>query len=151
VELRRPRIRNRGADELVDARLDSEQEVPRGGRDREERRVEAREGGRAGENAEVVDDVVDLRPRLLGGPGDEPEQPLVRVRLAEQVDRLLREDVTSDLAAVLLGQVVPKAREDDAVQTPILRRLRRRRAEDMYGQAQASECWVGLGETPDLA
>jgi hypothetical protein len=105
----------------VDARLDGEQEVPRGGRDREEGGVEPGEGDRAGEDAEVVDDVVDLRPRLLGGPGDEPEQPLVRVRLAEQVDRLLGEDVTSDFAAVLLGQVVPKAREDDAVQISILR------------------------------
>jgi hypothetical protein len=69
-----------------------------------------------------VDDVVDLHPRLLGGPADQAQQPLVRVCLAEQVDRLLGKDLTSDFAAVRLGQVVPKAREDDAVQTPILRR-----------------------------
>jgi len=112
----------------VDARLDGEQEVPRGRRDREEGRVEAREGGGAGEDAEGVDDVVDLGARSLRGPTDQPEQPLVRVRLAEQVDRLLGEDLASDLAAMLLGQVVPKAREDDAVQTPILRRPRGSRA-----------------------
>jgi two-component system, cell cycle sensor histidine kinase and response regulator CckA len=75
-----------------------------------------------------VHDLVGLLPRPLGGPADQLEQPLVRVGLAEQVDRLPGEDLASDVAAVLLGQVVPKAREDDAVQTPILRRLKGRRA-----------------------
>jgi hypothetical protein len=107
----------------VDARLDGEQEVPGRRRDREEGRVEAREGRLAGEDAEGVDDVVDLAAGRLGGPSDQAEQPLVRVCLAEQVDRLVGEDFPSEVTAVLLGQVVPKAREDNAVQAPILRRL----------------------------
>jgi hypothetical protein len=133
MELRRPRVRNRRADKLVDARLDGEQEVPGRRRDREEGRVEAREGGGAGEDAEVVDDVVDLAAGPLGGPADQPEQPLVRVRLAEQVDRLVGEDLAGDVAAVLLGQVVPKAREDDAVQRVIVCRGRYRALPDPRG------------------
>jgi len=107
----------------VDPRLHGQQEFPSGRRDREEGWVEPREGRLAGEDAEVVDDLVDAAPRRLGGSRDQPEQALVRVRLAEQVDRLLREDLTSQIAAVGLGQEVPKAREDNAVQAPILCRL----------------------------
>jgi hypothetical protein len=69
-----------------------------------------------------MDHVVDLAAGRLGRPPDQAEEPLVRVGLAEQVDRLVGEDVTGEVAAVRLGQVVPEAREDDAVQAPILRR-----------------------------
>ena len=52
----------------------------------------------------------------LRGPRDQVEEPLVGVGLAEQVDRLLREELARQVAAVGLGQVIPEAREDDAVQ-----------------------------------
>jgi hypothetical protein len=125
VQLGRTRVRNRRADELVNARLDREQEVPGRGRNREEGRVEAREGRRAREDAEVVDDLIELAAARLGSPSDQAEQPLVRVGLAEQVDRLVGEDLPSEIAAMLLGQVVAKAGEDDPVQGLILRRLER--------------------------
>ena len=52
----------------------------------------------------------------LRGPRDQVEEPLVGVGLAEQVDRLLGEELARQVAAVGLGQVIPEAREDDAVQ-----------------------------------
>jgi CheY-like chemotaxis protein len=73
-----------------------------------------------------VDDVVDRGAGGFRSAADQRQQPLVRVRLAEQIDRFLGEDLTSELTAVGLGQVVPKAGEDDAVQAPILRRPKRR-------------------------
>jgi hypothetical protein len=106
--------------ELVDPRFHRQEKLPGRRRDREEGRVEAGEGGLAGEDAEVVQDVIDVPPRGLRGARDQPEQTFVRVRLAEQVDRLLGEELASQIAAVGLGQVIPEAREDDAVQTPIL-------------------------------
>jgi hypothetical protein len=100
----------------VDPRLDRQQEVPRRWRQRVEARIEAGERRRAGEDAEVVDDVVYLAARSLRRPSDQPEQALVRVRLAEQVDRLAREELADEVAAVLRGDPVAEAREDDAVQ-----------------------------------
>ena len=50
------------------------------------------------------------------GTRDQVEQALVGVGLAEQVDRLVREQLPGEVDTVGLGQVVPEAREDDAVQ-----------------------------------
>ena len=104
----------------MDARLDRQQELPGRRGNCEEGRVEPGERRLAGEDAEVVDDIVDRATRCLGSQGDQRQQPLVRVRLAEQVDRLLGEDMTSEVTAVGLGQVVAKAREDDTVQGAIV-------------------------------
>jgi len=115
-ELRRPRVRDGRADELVDAGLDREQEVSGRRGAREEGGIEARKRDRAREDAEVVDELVDLLVESLGRPRDQPEQALVGVGLAEQVDGLLGEELPCDVRPVGLGQVVPEAGEDDAVQ-----------------------------------
>jgi hypothetical protein len=106
----------------VDPALDGQQELARGGGDREEGRVQPREGRLSGEDAELVQDVLGLASGRLGGPDDQRRQSLVGVGLAEQVERLGRKDGAGDVAAEGLGQVVPQTREDDAVQAPILRR-----------------------------
>jgi hypothetical protein len=67
-----------------------------------------------------VDEVVDLEAGGRGGAADQLQQPLVRVRLAEQIDRLGREDLPGEISAVLLREKVTEAREDDAVQKPDL-------------------------------
>jgi hypothetical protein len=69
-----------------------------------------------------VHDLVELLAGRFGRAPDQAKEALVRVRLAEQVDRLLGEDLTREIDAVCLGEVVPVAREDDAVQNAILRR-----------------------------
>jgi hypothetical protein len=75
----------------VDAGLDREQEVPGRGGAREEGGVEPSERRRAREDAEVVDEVVDIPVQRLGRVSEQAEQALVGVGLAEQVDRLLGE------------------------------------------------------------
>jgi hypothetical protein len=52
----------------VDAGLDRQQELPCRRRDREERRIEPREGRLAGEDAEVVDEVIDGLAGRLRSP-----------------------------------------------------------------------------------
>jgi hypothetical protein len=100
----------------VNSVLHRQQEVPRGRSARVERGIEPRKGGLAGEDAEVVDDLVDGAARGFRGTRDQVEQALVGVGLAEQVDRLVREQLPGEVDTVGLGQVVPEAREDDAVQ-----------------------------------
>jgi len=104
----------------VNAGLDGQQEVPGRGRDREEGGIEAGERRRPREDPERVDEVVDVSARGLGGAADQVEEALVRIRLAEQVDRLGGEDVPGKIAAVLFREVIAEAREDDAVQNPDL-------------------------------
>jgi hypothetical protein len=106
----------------VDPGLHGQQEVPGRRRQREERRVQAGEGRRAGEQAEVVEEVVGVAAGCLRGSSYEREEPFVGVCLAEQVDRLLGEDVARDVGAVPLSEVVAQTGEDDAVQALILRR-----------------------------
>jgi hypothetical protein len=140
VELGRAGIRNGRADQLVNPALDGQQEVPSRERDREERGIEAGERLGAGEDAEGVDDLIDLEAGGLGGAPDQLQQVLVRVRLAEQIDRLAREDLPGEISAVLLREVIAEAREDDAVQGPDLTGLIRPGAE-------VEERSIGLGSS----
>jgi hypothetical protein len=100
----------------VNSVLHREQELARRRGDREVGGIELRERPLAGEDAEVVNDLIEGATRCFGGPCDQVEKPLVGVGLAEQVDRLVREELTGEVDAVGLGQVVAEAREDDAVQ-----------------------------------
>ena len=72
-----------------------------------------------------MQDIVDVLPRRLRGARDQPEQTFVRVRLAEQVDGLVGEELASEIAAVGFRQVIAEAREDDAVQSADLTAARR--------------------------
>ena len=76
VELGRPGVGDRRAHELVDPRLDGEQELTR--RDGDvEGRVEPREGDLRGEDAELEQDLVRLAPGAGRGQCDEaPEIPV---------------------------------------------------------------------------
>jgi putative heme degradation protein len=70
-----------------------------------------------------VDDSVRLPTRSLARALDQREQTLVRVRVAEEIDRFAGEDLVRGLLAVRLGNVVAKTREDEAVDRPSLSRV----------------------------
>jgi hypothetical protein len=92
-----------------------EEERPSAAGDGEEGRVEAGERLLGCKDADLIDELTLWSPRELRGPFDEREQALVLVRLAQEEDGLVGEDLGSDVGAVACGHVVDEAREDNSV------------------------------------
>lgn len=115
AELRRAGRRHRRAHELVDVGLDTEQELACPARERELGRIEPREGLLCRERAEVPEQLCLLETRLLCCSADKSDEPLVRIRLGEEIRRLALEDSGRRLGLHAGREVVPEAREDDPV------------------------------------